>query len=556
MQMNDEVIVALITTYNRPLLLKSRALPSVKRQTLSPDVVLLVDNSDDKSISEKNKENFVDIFPDGIYLKNKGFPSAAGTWNYGLDYIAKNYPNSWTAILDDDDEWLDHHLQENSNFMKGYDVVIGGIRTLLDGESIEERIPSKITLRDVFSTNPGWQGSNTFMKTELLNNAGCFDESLFCTHDRDLAVRILSMNGVRIAFTENVSVNYFLDRDRESLTLSESKGKQTGLLQFYVKHKHLMNKKDEENFISRAKFFGVDAEMFSISDTTKDEPGFPALPPSPKTRFGQGFALRRWNLMQAWWRFRNRRSLTKIFGRQFTRSRDKIEIDLTYECNLNCYGCNRSCRQAPEKMHIHLDQISNFIEDSLKRKIYWKRIRLLGGEPTLHPDFEEILYMFSKYKSVYPRTRLEVTTNGFGRKVKRNIIRIPPFFHVENTSKTSAHQEGFYAFNMAPVDDKRYKKLDFSNGCSNIEDCGIGLTPNGYYPCTLAGGIDRILGLDLGRKEIPHIDDNMLDLLEEFCRMCGRFKSRVFKPPWINDNPKNKSQEWTEAYQKWSEIHE
>ena len=551
--MRKEKIIALITTFNRPELLRSRALHSVKEQTLCPDAIVLVDNSEDKSTQRRNKQNFHDIFPKGIYLENDGHPSAAGTWNCGLDYIARNYPNSWTAILDDDDEWLEHHLEECSNHMYSHDVILGGIGTLVDGVLIEERIHETIVVDEIFATNPGWQGSNTFIRTEVIINAGSFDESLLCTHDRDLAIRVLSMPGVRIVGTGKVSVNYYLDNDRESLTLSESKGKHTGLLQFYVKHQHLMDEENRKDFISRSKFFGLNDDMFMVVDTSRDEPGFPPLPPKPNTKLGKILAHQSWNFRQFWWRFRNRKSMTRILGRQFTRTREKIEIDLTYECNLNCYGCNRSCRQAPEKTHIRLSQIDKFIDDSLERGIFWKRIRLLGGEPTLHPDFEEILYKFSRYKLQFPTTRLEVTTNGFGRHVKRNIIRIPPFFHVENTAKTSAHQEGFYAFNMAPLDDKRYKHLDFSNGCSNIEDCGIGLTPNGYYPCTLAGGIDRILGQELGRDSLPEADDDMLDLLMEFCKMCGRFKSRVFKPPWINDDPKDKSQEWKRAYQIWSE---
>ena len=551
--MSDGFIVGLITTYNRPELLKTRALKSVKSQSLQPNVVILVDNSDEKTILETNKQNFHELFPNGIYLKNGGFPSAAGTWNFGLKYINENYPDSWTAILDDDDEWLENHLQNNSPYMTDCDVVLGGIRTILDGKNIEERNPKTIKTQDVFSTNPGWQGSNTFIRTKTIIEAGSFDESLLCTHDRDLAIRVLSIPDIRIIGTGITSVNYYLDHDRESLTLSKSRGKHTGLLQFYAKHNHSMNEEDKFNFISRANFFGLDKEIFSIIDRSNDEKGFPPLSKQPKTKLGKIIKNTNWRTKQSWWRFRNRPIMTKIMGRQFTRSRSKIEIDLTYECNLKCHGCNRSCRQAPDKTHISLSQIDDFIEESISRKIYWKRIRLLGGEPTLHPDFEEILYKFAEYKLNFPKTRLEVTTNGFGRRVKRNIIRIPPFFHIENTAKTSVVQEGFYAFNMAPIDDQKYKNLDFTNGCSNIEDCGIGLTPSGYYPCTLAGGIDRILGIDMGRKTLPESEDDMLDLLKEFCKMCGRFKSRVFKPPWINDNPQNTSPKWRNAYQLWSE---
>ena len=67
--MSDGFIVGLITTYNRPELLKTRALKSVKSQSLQPNVVILVDNSDEKTILETNKQNFHELFPNGIYLK-------------------------------------------------------------------------------------------------------------------------------------------------------------------------------------------------------------------------------------------------------------------------------------------------------------------------------------------------------------------------------------------------------------------------------------------------------------------------------------------------------
>jgi hypothetical protein len=55
------------------------------------------------------------------------------------------------------------------------------------------------------------------------------------------------------------------------------------------------------------------------------------------------------------------------------------------------------------------------------------------------------------------------------------------------------------------------------------EHCGIGLTPYGYYPCAVAGGIDRIVGVDRGRKSLPDDDDDLQDQLAVFCRMCGHY---------------------------------
>ena len=55
--------------------------------------------------------------------------------------------------------------------MTDCDVVLGGIRTILDGKNIEERNPKTIKTEEVFSTNPGWQGSNTFIRTKTIIEA-------------------------------------------------------------------------------------------------------------------------------------------------------------------------------------------------------------------------------------------------------------------------------------------------------------------------------------------------------------------------------------------------
>jgi hypothetical protein len=148
---------------------------------------------------------------------------------------------------------------------------------------------------------------------------------------------------------------------------------------------------------------------------------------------------------------------------------------------------------------------------------------------------------------------MEVVSNGHGRHVQRKLLHIPPFFHIENTMKASDIQPFFYSFNLAPKDDTHHRHTDFTNGCSNIVECGIGLTPTGYYPCAIAGGIDRVAGWNLGRTSIPDEEDDMLDLLEKFCGQCGRFESRKFTTPELMPvyTPGLISQSWESLYDEW-----
>ena len=49
--------------------------------------------------------------------------------------------------------------------------------------------------------------------------------------------------------------------------------------------------------------------------------------------------------------------VTRVFGPRYRRSRDRIDIDITWECNLNCFHCNRSCQQAPTEEMMTVKQV-------------------------------------------------------------------------------------------------------------------------------------------------------------------------------------------------------
>jgi Radical SAM superfamily/4Fe-4S single cluster domain len=223
--------------------------------------------------------------------------------------------------------------------------------------------------------------------------------------------------------------------------------------------------------------------------------------------------------------------VTRLLGPQYRRSREYIEIDITYACNLNCYNCNRSCEQAATGDHMTVEQIRLFVKESVAANYRWKRIRLLGGEPTLHKEFFEILDVLRQYRDEEsPGTIIEVSTNGHGEKVNAAIAKIPPDVVVNNTAKATKIQPHFSSFNIAPRDLPRYQNADFHNGCWVTEFCGIGLGPNGYYVCAVASGIDRIYGWNVGLQKLPLPSDNMEAHLERFCSHCGHFKREPEAP--------------------------
>jgi hypothetical protein len=235
---------------------------------------------------------------------------------------------------------------------------------------------------------------------------------------------------------------------------------------------------------------------------------------------------------------RAQRPVVAKFGVQFQRSRDRVEIDLTYKCNLRCLNCNRSCTQLPSDKEIALPRIEAFLNDSIASQTHWKRIRLLGGEPTLHSRIFDIVELLVQYKQAEnPGVRIVLCTNDFGRRVKRILSQLPDEIEIKSALKSS-RTPLFRPFNRAPIDMRHHRFSDFSCGCRILKDCGIGLTPSGYYACAVAGGIDRVFGFNIGREALPAKNDTLVDQLGIFCRLCGHFgfawpvKRQVVSATW------------------------
>lgn len=82
---------------------------------------------------------------------------------------------------------------------------------------------------------------------------------------------------------------------------------------------------------------------------------------------------------------------------------DKLQISLTYRCNLRCKMC--SVNLLPQEEELSTEQIFRVIEEAQKYGI--KEVLLTGGEPLLREDFFKI----SQYAS-NRGLRTQITTNG------------------------------------------------------------------------------------------------------------------------------------------------
>jgi hypothetical protein len=216
--------------------------------------------------------------------------------------------------------------------------------------------------------------------------------------------------------------------------------------------------------------------------------------------------------------FKNRR-----FSK-FVSSINRVEIEITSRCSLNCFNCNRNIHQAPRNDLFTVKQMEKFISESLQLKWRWDYICLIGGEPTLHPDLFKLLTVVKKYKEWRPKCIVEIATNGYSPYVRSVLKKLPPWVTIRNSHKTG-RKHRFDSYNVAPVDIPKFQNSNFRKGCRVTQVDGLGLNPYGFYPCGPGASVDRIFHYGIGIKTLSDVNlMSMSKLLDTLCQYCGHFK--------------------------------
>jgi hypothetical protein len=211
-----------------------------------------------------------------------------------------------------------------------------------------------------------------------------------------------------------------------------------------------------------------------------------------------------------------------------------IELNLTNYCNLKCKNCCSSCFLAPSSNFMSLEIIERFVEEAIELRWKFDRIKMYGGEPTLHPYFSEVVRLLNRYKEFNKNCKICLLTNGVGVSDK-----IKGVDEIWNSFGNKGKK--FESYNLAPVDLPEYKDIDFAKGCFRIRECGISLSCDGYYYLCAPGlHVDRVFKIKIGVRTLKEItDDKIKDQANALCRYCGLFKfprhyveEQVISPSW------------------------
>lgn len=260
---NEPEVIALVATLPQRPTLTCLAIASVASQVRRVDALVVVgDNGTVPAEKQAQMRHLMAGTPVHV-LANAGAPGAAGSWNTGIRFIASRWSgNTYVAMLDDDDAWDADHVQaclDHARANAWPNAVVSGLRTVKAGVELHRPAPLTLRAQDFLAGNPGWQGSNTFIRLDSLQRAGGFTEGLGSCNDRDLAVRVLSMPGVRVVCTGRHTASWHLQAGLEQLSQRRGAAKRDGLARFFHLHGHRMDAALRQRFFERAHaLFGWD----------------------------------------------------------------------------------------------------------------------------------------------------------------------------------------------------------------------------------------------------------------------------------------------------------
>ena len=219
----------------------------------------------------------------------------------------------------------------------------------------------------------------------------------------------------------------------------------------------------------------------------------------------------------------------------------KAEWHLTYACDLECGGCNRgSFLKKPHTPNMTLEDGREFIRQA--DALGWRPelVTLVGGEPTLHPDFQGFLKMLQAWP-----TSVQLWSNAYRPQAQQLIelatrkgatvcrdtqkpggsIAVSDITHEPGAPGRRPNGEWWSIDVFVSPDDFG---LPLRAPCFQHSSiiCGISVDHEGYAPCALGGAIDALLGLGVRTKVLADLWDaeKMAAMTAALCKHCGQQK--------------------------------
>jgi predicted O-linked N-acetylglucosamine transferase (SPINDLY family) len=199
---------------------------------------------------------------------------------------------------------------------------------------------------------------------------------------------------------------------------------------------------------------------------------------------------------------------------------DTIQIEVTNACVHECSNCTRLVGHSEKPFFISMAEFCAAVDSLVD---YPKMVGMMGGEPLIHPQFEEM--------AAYLHSRIPRERCGLWSTLPKGKEHLAPLIaKVFGNVLLNDHTHGdiqHCPVLVAPAD----LGVDEFTMWHRIEHCPVqnswsaSITPKGGFFCEIAGALDMVLGGPGGWKVEPgwwkKTPKDYTAQMERYCRNCG-----------------------------------
>ena len=205
----------------------------------------------------------------------------------------------------------------------------------------------------------------------------------------------------------------------------------------------------------------------------------------------------------------------------------RFEIDITRECNWNCSSCNRLCniRKRNKSSYMTLSEVKSVVKQIKKASKHYKidKLKILGGEPTIHPQFKEICQIVkNELFDVIQNHNIIVGTNGSNNSQYKDFILKEMQFKILGDEKTLSFKNEEHRNTLLSPTETKQKLVCLP--CHIFYDCGIGaFKVDGkirWYWCNVGSILAQLAKRDVLKKSLKELLSSSKESLYSICKHC------------------------------------
>lgn len=229
--------------------------------------------------------------------------------------------------------------------------------------------------------------------------------------------------------------------------------------------------------------------------------------------------------------------------------RIRVELNANLDCSAACPNCDRGVAEFPNRTEwMTVNQIDRFIQALReKRDIVVERLKWVGGEPLVHPEFRAIYDRLADAVQEALIGCVKISTNCVSKipadLPKRNGVR-----WMRSPLKTKQH----LPFYWHPEDVEQ----PTHGFCSHPRKCGLSLSMYGWLPCSPAILISGAFDLEHLYRPIEDIPTEPWGV--DLCSHCVYSTPKAFRNQILADHPfdfTDASPRWQAGLARYSAAH-